>query len=88
MNADQLKLDLAPALARIFPTAQTIVLHERLVRERGLPHLEDHLFAYDAQGRPLLPLRPLELPELHDALRQTYGGGYVVVQAPDILPVP
>ena len=81
MNADQLTLDLAPALARIFPTAQTVVLHERLVRGRGLSHLEDHLFAYDAQGRPLIPLRPLELPELHDALREAYGGGYVVVQA-------
>lgn len=62
MDPDQLKRGLAPALARIFPTAQTIVLHERLVRERGLPHLEDHLFAYDAQGRPLLPLRPWNSP--------------------------
>lgn len=75
--------ELNQALRRVFPTAAQVILHEQLVISRwgGGKYVEDHLFAYDERGRPLIPLRPLELPELQDALRQKYGGGYVTLQA-------
>lgn len=77
MEPPELCAELKPALKRVFPTAVRVILHARMTTYG----IEDHLYAYDHLDRPLLPLRPLEMPELQDALREKYGGGYVMIQA-------
>lgn len=60
---------------RVFPTAVSLVRHERLTYGRRGPTVDVVLAAFDAQGRCLLALRPEELPGLHDALSARHGHG-------------
>lgn len=76
-----LRPDLLPVVQRVFPTAARVVLHARRTPRAGTRLLEDHddCAAFDAQGRPLFPLRPDEVSAVRDALRSTYGGGLLVL---------
>lgn len=71
----KLKKRLLPSTRRVFPTAARLVLHVRL--DYPLKNLTDSLSAYDEADRVLEPLRPEELPELHQAIREAHGGGFL-----------
>jgi hypothetical protein len=64
---------------RQFPTATTVLLHPRLVRRAGCLMEQTVITGVDAQGRPLAPLRPEELPEWQDAVTAQHGSGFLVL---------
>lgn len=71
----KLKKKLLISTRRVFPTATRLILHARL--DYPLRQLTDSLSAYDDANRVLEPLRPEELPELHSAIREAHGGGFL-----------
>ncbi len=80
-----LDAQLLPAVRRMYPTARCVVLHQRLAFDpvTRFQRIDSHLHAFNAAGRPLVPLRPDELPELHDALTERHAGGYVTLAVPE-----